>query len=277
MLPLIASEAELCDGFFHIKETPEAGIRAVFCLQSPMHCCSGKTTCLVARLVDAQGEDCFCRMYRNAAQSSCAEGFMIQDMDLLQAAAEASAAGRGPLSLSLYLTQQPCHYSSSNDSNSCTENLIRWRREQLVPRGVDRLRIAATYPYRTHWDERCMSEEDLARLGRRQWGPSQHGRGRRGSMRGGQEDRQASIHRARALLANAREGTRRLVSAEAAANGVTLDAFSEEDWTFILSLAEPNVAAAHANGHAPFTVDFKATRAQLDAFTRQVFDAHRGE
>lgn len=299
--PLLASMAELCD-FFHIKTTPEAGIRAPFCLQGPSACCSGKTTCLIARLLDANGSSVYCRLYRNAAQSSCAEGFMMRDEDLLDAARRAHADHRAPLTLTLYLTQQPCHFSSSNDTNSCTENLLRWRQEVLVGVGVSRLRIAATYPYRTHWDDRCMSDDDLAQLGRRQWGGRSGsgggsgggwgggrgvsgrgggskwgvaGRSARGGRQGGREEREASIRRARALLASAREGTAKLVSAEAAAEGISLEAFTDDDWEFILSVAEEQVAAVYARGEPPFTAGFKKVRAQLDAFTKHVFDLYR--
>eukprot|EP00316_Scyphosphaera_apsteinii_P003951 CAMPEP_0119330454 /NCGR_PEP_ID=MMETSP1333-20130426/78323_1 /TAXON_ID=418940 /ORGANISM="Scyphosphaera apsteinii, Strain RCC1455" /LENGTH=111 /DNA_ID=CAMNT_0007339847 /DNA_START=176 /DNA_END=508 /DNA_ORIENTATION=- len=74
---------------------------------------------------------------------------------------------RGDAILNVYLTQQPCHFSSSNDTNSCTENLINWFKERMAPRGVARLRICAAYPYRSHWDESHMSEDDLFGLGRR--------------------------------------------------------------------------------------------------------------
>mmetsp|Transcript_37445 Transcript_37445/g.58512 ORF Transcript_37445/g.58512 Transcript_37445/m.58512 type:complete len:136 (+) Transcript_37445:349-756(+) len=77
---LLRSAEEFCDAFFHVKETPEAGIAAVGCLRSGEKC-RGKTTCLIARLmaVEGKGED-FLRIYYNHARNSCAEGFLIQDL-----------------------------------------------------------------------------------------------------------------------------------------------------------------------------------------------------
>ena len=164
------SADELCDAFFHIKETPEAGVRPA-CLRelAGRGSCSGKTTCLVACLVGASGEERHLRLYRNAARQSCAEGFLFEDSDLVRAIEVCQAAGDVPATLRLYLTQQPCHFSSSHDANSCTESLIAWHGRVLRPRGVARMRILAAYPYRTHWDASHMSDDDLATLGRRKW------------------------------------------------------------------------------------------------------------
>jgi len=82
---------------------------------------------------------------------------MLADAGLAAALDSASRHGdegeareqRPPLRLTLYLTINPCHYSSSNSAASCTENLLRWRAEVLAPRGVVELRIRAAYPYRT--------------------------------------------------------------------------------------------------------------------------------
>ncbi len=246
-------------------------------------CCSGKTTVLVARLLDAGGTERFVELYRNAAQQSCAEGFMLEDRRLLRAIED--LRGATPAALNIYLTQQPCHFSSSNDGNSCTERLLTWFQTMLKPRGVKRLRIAAAYPYRTHWSAAHMSEDDLANLGRRRWTPGggrggiargwgRGGSGASGSSRGG-GDRADAIARAHALLANAREGTRLLVSAPAEPE-VLLDAFSEEDWGYIIGLCEPEVAGAFAAEAAPFSAEVKARRRQLDTFTRSVFDSFRG-
>ena len=140
----------------------------------------------------------------------------------------------------------------------------------MAPRGVARLRIAATYPYRTHWDEKHMSENDLAGLGRRQWGGRGRGRGRGGGG-GSQADRREAIERARRLLANAREGTRILTSSV----GASLDAFTAQDWAVVLSVCDPKTAALYESSSFPFTPDVKARREALDAFTKQVFDAYR--
>lgn len=89
----------------------------------------------------------------------------------------------------------------------------------------------------------------------------------RGAKSGADERREA-ITRARRLLANAREGTRRLVESRDA--GVSLDAFSPADWAFVLSRCAPRVADAHAAGTPPFDAETKALRLRLDAFTGKV-------
>ena len=213
---LLRDVNDLCDAFFHVKETPEASVLQ-HCLRTS-GCCSGKTTCLIAQLVavrrafdvlffgtlsclamsvadsltapviltvfQADGSEQFLRLYRNQAQSSCAEGFLQRDEALLACVERAHASqGKGAM-LNIYLTQQPCHYSSSNDSSSCTDNLRRWWKEWLEPRGVVGLRIKAAYPYRTHWDEKHMSEDDLAGLGRRKWARGKGG-GKGGGGKGG--------------------------------------------------------------------------------------------
>ena len=189
------------------------------------------------------------------------------------------------------MTINPCHYSSSNSAASCTDNLLRWRSEVLAPAGVTRLRIRAAYPYRAHWDEAHMGDDDLARLGRRVWGADRDARGKGGGKGGGGKgggskggggkggggaaERAEAIARARTLLANARDGVTKLVSPAAAAVGVSLDPFDEADWAYVLGKCAPALRAAHAEGRAPLDGDAKTARAQLDAFTRGVFDRFR--
>ena len=298
---LLETAADLCDAFYHVKDTPEASTSA--CCLRLNNCCSGKTTCLIAQLLASDGSEQFLQLYRNKAQTSCAEGFLQRDQSLITALKRLpSGCGPGAI-LNLFLTQQPCHYSSSNDEGSCTDNLTRWFWDVLQPLGVRGIHIKAAYPYRSHWDERFMSEDDLAGLGRRRWaggrGGGKGGRGGGGSKggswggrnggkgwgqskgcsdfrppsaRGPESDRSECIARARRLLANAREGTRQLVSGT---GGVTLDAFSEDDWKFVLGVCATDLQRQHDAGDAPFTPEVKAKRARIDAFTKAVFDAHR--
>ena len=338
---LIGTAADFCDAFYHVKDTPEAGVTQCCLRAQTGHVCSGKTTCLIAQLSTADGLEQFVRLYRNMAQTSCAEGFLLRDEALMAAVESCGGHTRSGSSngstLSLYLTQQPCHFSSSNDDSSCTENLLRWWRDFLEPRGVAHLRIRAAYPYRTHWDEQHMSEDDLASLGRRKWGGGKGGGGKGGKgaggkgTKGGRRDngakggkdggswggwregamacsgdsgknragtgdygsgsayraasgdvssriaRDESIKRARRMLANAREGTRKLVTQEADGRGVSLAAFDEHDWQFLLGICDDALRRQFEASEAPFTLEVKAKRAKLDAFTKSVFDAYRPE
>jgi hypothetical protein len=83
---------------------------------------------------------------------------MIRDRRVLEAI---DSSGERGCTLHMYLTQNPCHFSSSNSTESCVEKLLLYRRDHLAPRHAA-LRIHATYPYRAHWDEAHMSEDDLA-------------------------------------------------------------------------------------------------------------------
>ena len=147
--------------------------------------------------------------------------------------------------------------------------------------------IKAAYPYRTHWDETLMGEQDLARLGRRKWGNARgqradkgrgkgDGKGWRGSVgKGGRgtsaSERHEAIQRARRMLASAREGTRKLVSSDE----VTLQAFGEADWMFVLGVCDQTLQRQYLESSEPFTPDAKAKRAALDQFTKATFDAYR--
>ena len=82
-------EGQFCDAFFHVKPTPEAGVSATCCLRAPAGCCSGKTTALVAHLVDARGALAYGEVYVNVSQRDHAEDLLMRDARLL-AAAEAA-------------------------------------------------------------------------------------------------------------------------------------------------------------------------------------------
>ena len=47
---LLSSAADLCDAFYHVKDTPEAGV-CKMCVLEPSGCCSGKTTCCIHSIV----------------------------------------------------------------------------------------------------------------------------------------------------------------------------------------------------------------------------------
>lgn len=263
--------SEFCDAFFHLKPTPEAGVLEPCCLRSAPACCSGKTTALLVQLVGAEGAVLYTALHRNASQRDHAEDVLMRDERLLAAAAEANRGPPGTV-VRVWLTIQPCHFSSGDDTRSCSLALMRWFEHALKPRGVASLRIKAAYPYRAHWDAAHMSDDDLAQLGRRAWGGGGGG-GR--DRRGGRQEtaRPEAIERARALLQSAREGTRLLVGSASA--GVTLEPFStDEDWSHLLRTCCGEVAARRwAEREPPFSHGAVEARARMDAFTKSVFDS----
>ena len=50
---------------------------------------------------------------------------------------------------------------------------------------------------------------------------------------------------------------------------------NQADWAYILGKCAPALRATHAEGRAPLDGGAKTARAQLDAFTRGVFDRFR--
>ena len=99
------------------------------------------------------------------------------------------------------------------------------------------------------------------------------GGGGGGGLGGG--SRGEAIERTRRLLANAREGTRRLASTEAQADGVSFVAFGPDEWKFVFDACAETTRARYTAGEAPFTSTCKERRAALDAFTASIFDLHR--
>ena len=276
-MAVLCSIEQFCDCFYHMKATPEADQLPGACLRAS-GCCTGKTTALLARLrvlpsnksgdssLPADPEDIYIQLYCNATQQAHAEGFLMRDLQLLSSVRKAQAEGQRRLELLIYLTNQPCHHSSSDSATSCTDQLLLWHHNTLKPLGVELLSIRAAFPYRSHWDATHMSEDELVGLGRRAWG--------RHRERGGGDRRQA-LCRAHDLLRSAREGTSLLMSASAMDQGVTLSAFCEADWRYLLSLCEPALADLHARDAPPFTTEVKSMRATLDRFTQSVYDSFR--
>ena len=56
---------------------------------------------------------------------------------------------------------------------------------------------------------------------------------------------------------------------------MTLEAFGEEDWRFILGVTDERVRRQFEANEAPFRPEVTAKRAALDAFTASIFDAYR--
>lgn len=272
--------SDFCDSFFHVKATPEAGVADTCCLRAPAGCCSGKTTALVAQLIAADGATVlFSALHRNQSQREHAEDLLMRDERLLDAAAAAAnETGSAGMTVRIWLTIQPCHFSSGDDNRSCTLSLARWCERALAPRGVDTVEIKAAYPYRTHWEPAHMTDADLEQLGRRAWGGCDGGGGR-GARRPPLPRISAAdaIARARALLQNAREGTRLLVGPCAGVKRrITLSAFGPTDWEVLLRVCCGERALQRwADREPPFSQDIVDARAAMDAFTASVFDTFR--
>ena len=108
---------------------------------------------------DADGRNVYVARYTSCKDAEHAEEWLLQDARLREAVGRCSA----PATLTLMLSESPCHYSSNRASWSCTEALLKFEREVLRPKGVQ-LDVAAGIPYRAHWDERLTPPEEWARV-----------------------------------------------------------------------------------------------------------------
>lgn len=264
---LLGGVAQLCHAFFHCSPTPElASHPDELCLR--VACdpagrkCETKGVVVVAALRDRAGDLRFLSRYSNCPLSSHAEEYVLRDEELVRAVEEMAPeddarSSKTPGSagtLTLYQRLQPCHGSSDNRGPlwSCSDALVDGlHRELLGPRGVS-LRVAVSYTYRAHWDVRGFESERE----RRWWGPK---------------------------IEAAREGIRVFAAAEK--DGVTLDALNAEDWAFLVSLCDEDVARDYAaafgrggeegsRGCGVFTAPAVAHRRAMDAFVAAEIRRH---
>ena len=208
---LLGGAANFCDAFFHVRDTREAGL-PLCCLRHPREC-EGRHTVIIARLTDAAGATKLVARFKNRDKKTHAERVLIQDERLRAAVCDGGGCAGG--TLSAFISLQPCHHSSGNESVSCTTDLIAYHARELAPRGVS-LDLAIAYPYRSHWQPDLMSRDELIELGARSlWGHKFHssvladqaavGKAVEALGDGAADE---AVAKARALLANAREGAR---------------------------------------------------------------------
>ena len=284
---LLGDAADFCDAFFHVRETPEASL-PLCCVRQPADECEGRNTVIVARLLDRDSRPVLVARFHNRGKHHHAERVMMEDNRLLAAIRElgdaAAAGGDGDAAppvagtLSVLISLQPCHHSSSTVEISCTTDLFAYHARELAPRRLA-FDLAIAYAYRSHWRHEDMAREELIELGARaRWGPSFHSKSGVGRLTG---DRRAvadaveaissgaadeAVSTAVDLLASARAGTRLLCAR--APEGFSARAFAEDDWATLLSLADEGVRER-------FPPEAWATRARADAWTRELLDAYR--
>ena len=149
-VPLLGGSNEFCDSFFHVRATPEAGL--------PLRClrlhgeCEGRQTVIVARLQErasptaGQWVDRFVGRFANRGKDHHAERVMMED-PRLAAALEASQDEACERRLSVYISVQPCHHSSSNARISCTQGLLEWEARTLGPAATP-MEVCIAYVHR---------------------------------------------------------------------------------------------------------------------------------
>jgi hypothetical protein len=180
---LLGGAFDFCDAFFHVRETPEAPL-PLCCVRVPgAPECEGRNTVIVARLLDAAGGERLVARYHNRSKMYHAEKVMMTDGALLGAlrglrgGGGGGSGGDGGGSLTVHISLQPYHHSSSTRETSCTRDLFEWFASELAPARVT-LELVVAYPYRSHWEPARMARDELIELGARTlWGPRYHSKG----------------------------------------------------------------------------------------------------
>lgn len=289
---LLGGAADLCDAFFHVRATAEAGL-PLCCLRHPDAECEGRNTVIVARLQRAgDASPCFVARFHNSGKWAHAERVMMDDARLGRALRHLDDAPRGTDSaadeaasravLTVYISLQPCHHSSSTPRISCTEDLVDWFTHELSPRRVE-LELAIAYPYRSHWRTANMERAEVLELGGRAlWGPSFHSKGNAADRSRVAEAIQSisstaeeeAIAQAEALMRAARDGTCLLCAS--APQGFRSRGFCPDDWAYLLTLCDDAVREAWEQGAPPFTKERLWLRRHADEWTERLLDGYRG-
>lgn len=152
--PILGDHRTFCAAFFHILPCRELGILQHRCLARGecSHQCitalvrvtqkATATTVLVRRYTN-------CRVKRGYVQHC--ESMIVQDASLLSLLRSSGS----DLTLTLFLTVQPCHHSGGSDadpldSRSCVTLLLDWKKQYLDPLGV-KLQIRFPNIYKAAW------------------------------------------------------------------------------------------------------------------------------
>ena len=137
--PLLGTYSQLCTAFFH------AAAPTSMCCLDPGQCIRAATTVIVLRATfdTSKKSDCsndspqpfiarYHSCWRGYSNSVHAEQFLINDERLTDALNEHD----GDTTLELFMSQQPCHFSTGRYANrkvtgktSCTERLLEWMKQ----------------------------------------------------------------------------------------------------------------------------------------------------
>lgn len=159
----MGTRAQFCSSFFHGMPIWELGFYDEICLQGKKHQeCVPKLITVIARVLSPERE--LIKRYTNC------RGYPKSDDTMLGQAAEKHETKR-PIhteeiiildpdllipnsKIILYMQLQPCHHSGDCDGyydpRSCTELVINWYRQKLLPRNIS-LRIECASLYKAMW------------------------------------------------------------------------------------------------------------------------------
>lgn len=155
---LLGPADRVCAAFWHARacrELDEPGLCVGW--HDPGYKCPTNVAVLVARLQSAGGAERLVARYTNCFRGGGSEGTQHAESFVMADRALAAQLRRGD-ALTLHITYQPCHHSGGKMSydakhpTSCTEALLRWRRDVLAPAGVE-LRVRCSDIYRAAWTD----------------------------------------------------------------------------------------------------------------------------
>ena len=200
---MISSTSALCNSFLHIECTPEAYLKESCLCVNP---CLRKSVTCIACIFDRDGTRVWTKLFENQFRiRGCtihAEELMIQSTTLWENLCQDGC-------LMLYLTYPPCHWSGGHrrpSTKSCTLKLISFAEKIRLHKNV-RLQIRISYLYRAHWKTVGQANPDGL-------------------------DQASDIYKP--MIENANKGIDLLLNA-----GIEVTSFSKSDYTFLLSLCDP--------------------------------------
>lgn len=150
---IIGDANQFCIVFLHIMPCWELDIKEDICLYDMK--CSHSNVTIFAHVEKKEENDETWKRLQLVRYTNCymwnrppkhAEEFMIKDSSILIPNSR----------ITIYTQLQPCHHSGGKDgtydSRSCTELVLKWYREELVPRNIE-LRIKCANIYKAAWTE----------------------------------------------------------------------------------------------------------------------------
>jgi len=147
---LLENKDKFCSAFFHIMPVWEFDIFKHTCLRDDEFDCVHKNVTAIVRVDHKDGTHIKTIRYTNCIQKNRrpqhTEEFIIKDRRL----------SIQNTKITMYIQLQPCHHSGGRngtyDFRSCTDLIIKWYNEILIPRNID-LSIECGSLYKAMWTE----------------------------------------------------------------------------------------------------------------------------
>ncbi|KAI8892828.1 APOBEC-like N-terminal domain-containing protein [Globomyces pollinis-pini] len=235
---LLGNKKQFCQAYAHIVQTPELSPNHSNWCQDMNDPCSTKPVIAMALLHENDiNAPKYVARYTNCADTNHAEDFLLADKTL----EDHLKAVSSPHILTLFLSLQPCHYSSNATTQSCTNNLLSWIKNS-INLSFTKIELIFSYPYRTHWDVKHFNDQEIKRYGK--------------------------------AISNAKIGLKILLQSKL----IKVRGMQADDWKVLLEYCDKSVQedwTSVENPDATYGKTFKELRAEMDLFTNKVIDTYR--